>query len=375
MRRRRAASQLWAFAYLVLRRLLELLVLLVRSNASKEIELLVLRHEIAVLRRQVKRPVFEPSDRALLAALSRLLPRRNWDVFGVTPETLLAWHRRLVAKRWTYPHRRLGRPRVDEETTSLVLRLGRENPRWGYRRIQGELLKLGIRLAPSTIAKILAEAGLGPAPRRGATWRAFLKTQATGVVATDFFTVDTAFLRRLYVLFFIELDRRRVWITGVTDHPNGPWVTQQARNVTMDLADDGVVTRFIVRDRDTKYVPGFDQVFRSEGAQVIKTPYRTPNANAYAERFVRTVRSECLDHILVLNARHLERLLRHYVEHYNHHRPHQGILQQIPVVESGRRLAAVPPTIPTQGHDGHFPARIVRRDRLGGLIHEYQRAA
>jgi len=375
MRRRRAGSHLWALAYLVARRVLELLVLVVRSNACEEIELLVLRHEIAVLRRQVKRPVFEPSDRALLAALSRLLPRRNWDVFGVTPETLLAWHRRLVARRWTYSHGRLGRPRVDEETTSLVLRLGRENPRWGYRRILGELLKLGIRLAPSTIAKILAQAELGPAPRRGATWRAFLKTQATGVVATDFFTVDTAFLRRLYVLFFIELGRRRVWITGVTGHPNGPWVTQQARNLTMDLADDDVVTRFLVRDRDTKYVPGFDQVFRSEGAQVIKTPFRTPNANAYAERFVRTVRSECLDHILVLNAGHLERLLRHYFEHYNHHRPHQGICQQVPAIRSGHLVDAVAPAAPSHDDHRHSPTGIVRRDRLGGLVHEYERAA
>lgn len=375
MRSRRAGSQLWAFAYLALRRLLELLVLALRSNASKEIELLVLRHEVAVLHRQVKRPVFEPADRALLAALSRLLPRRMWSTFGVAPETLLAWHRRLVAKRWTYSHRRPGRPRVDEETTSLVLRLGRENPRWGYRRIQGELLKLGIRLAQSTIAKILAEGGLGPAPRRGATWQAFLKTQATGVVATDFFTVDTAFLRRLHVLFFIELGRRRVWITGVTGHPNGPWVTQQARNVAMDLADDGVVTRFLVRDRDTKYVVGFDEVFRSEGGEIIKTPFRTPNANAYAERFVRTVRAECLDHLLVLNARHLERLLRHYLVHYNNHRPHQGILQQIPAAESGHQVATMPPTTPTDVPNGHFPARIVRHDRLGGLIHEYQRAA
>ena len=196
MRRGRSSGQLWAFVYIALRRLLELLVLLVRRDASKEIELLVLRHEVAVLRRQVKRASFDPSDRVLLAALSRLLPRQRWSAFGVRPETLLTWHRRLVARRWTYPHRRAGRPSVDEETTALVLRLGRENPRWGYRRIQGELLKLGIRLAPSTIAKILSRHGLGPAPRRAWTWRAFLKAQAAGVVATDFFTVDTAFLKR-----------------------------------------------------------------------------------------------------------------------------------------------------------------------------------
>jgi putative transposase len=375
MRRRRAQSQLWAFAYLALRRLLELAVLLIRSDASKEAELLVLWHEVAILRRQVKRPAFDPADRALLAALSRLLPRRSWSAFGVTPETLLAWHRRLVARRWTYPHQRPGRPRVDDETTALVLRLGRENPRWGYRRIQGELLKLGMRLAPSTIAKILADAGLGPAPRRGMKWRAFLKAQATSVVATDFFTVDTALLRQLYVLFFIELGRRRVWITGVTDHPNGPWVTQQARNVTMDLDDHGVTPRFLIRDRDTKYVGSFDEIFRSEGAQILQTPFRTPNANAHAERFVRTIRSECLDHTLILNARHLKRLLRQYLLHYNHHRPHQGIAQEIPVAGSGHRLALPAAVSPTPDDGRRSSTRILRRDRLGGLIHEYEKAA
>jgi putative transposase len=366
MRRRRAGSQLWAFTYMALHRLLELFVLLVRSDVSKEIELLVLRHEVALLRRQVKRPSFELADRALLAALSRLVPRSSWGSFGVTPETLLSWHRRLVAKRWTYPLRPPGRPRVDRETTALVVRLARENPRWGYRRIQGELLKLGIRLAPSTIAKILARAGIGPAPRRGGTWRAFLKAQAAGVVATDFFTVDTAFLRRLYVLFFIELGRGRVWITGVTDHPNGPWVTQQARNVTLDL--DGVTPSFLLRDRDTKYVAGFDEVFRSEGAQILQTPFRAPNTNAYAERFVRTIRSECLDHLLIVNARHLERVLRSYAQHYNQHRLHQGISQDAPVATSRPTLLS---ETPGQPHS----RQIVRRDRIGGLIHEYERAA
>ena len=338
----------------------------------------MLRHEVTVLRRQVKRPVFEPADRALLATLSRFLPRRSWNAFGVMPETLLSWHRRLVARRWTYPHGRPGRPRVDPETTAVVVRLGRENPRWGYRRIQGELLKLGVRLAPSTIAKILAEAGLGPAPRRAMTWRAFLKAQATRIVATDFFTVDTAFLkRRLDVLFFIELGRGRVWITGVTYEPNDPWVTQQARNVTMDLDDAAVTRRFLLRDRDTKYVVGVDEVFRCQGAENIRTPFRTPNAyaNAYAERFVRTVRSECLDHLLVLSARHLERVLHDFAEHYNRHRPHQGIFQEIPAVGSSCHSAPMAFSSSWSVHDEGSPARIVRHDRLGGLIHEYQRVA
>ena len=324
------------------------------------------------LRDQVKRQNFAPADRALLAALSRLLPRGRWGVFGVTPKTLLAWHRRLVARRWTYPHRRPGRPRVDDEVTALVVRLAAENPRWGYRRIQGELIKLGVRLAASTIARIMKDHGLRPSPRRnGPTWRAFLRTQAAHIIATDFFSVDTLLLQRLYVLFFIELGRRRVWITGVTAHPHAAWVTQQARNVTGDIVDEGIKAKYLVRDRDTKYIAGFDEVFRSEGARILKAPFRTPNANAHAERFVRTVRSECLDHLLIVNARHLERVLRSYARHYNSHRPHQGISQEIPEPGSRSSLMTAAPAQDLQFR----PRHIRRRDRLGGLIHEYELAA
>ena len=288
----------------------------------------------------------------------------------MTPQTLLAWHRRLVARRWTYPHRSPGRPPVDEATSALVLRLARENPRWGYRRIQGELIKLGVRLAASTIAQIMKRNGLGPAPRRAsATWREFLRAQASHIVATDFFTVDTVLLHRLYVLFFLELGRRRVWITGVTPHPNADWVTQQARNVTGDVVDAGVEVKFLVRDRDSKYVAGFDEVFRSEGARISRTPFRTPNANAYAERFVRTVRSECLDRLLIVNARHLERVLRSYARHYNAGRPHQGLAQEIPAPPASPLMAVTSEMAPL------CPRSIRRLDRLGGLIHEYELAA
>ena len=310
MRGQRSRGQLWAFVYLAVQQLLRLLVLSFRSERSNGIELLALRHEVAILRRQMGRPAYRPADRALLAALSRLLPRSQWGTFGVTPGTLLAWHRRLVARRWTYARRSSGRPPIDRETTALVVRLARENPRWGYRRIQGELLKLGVRLAASTIARIMKDQGLGPAPRRnGPTWRQFLRVQASGVVATDFFHVDTVLLKRLYVLFFIELGRRRVWITGVTAHPNAAWVIQQARNITGDLTDADIAAKFLVRDRDTKYVASFDEVFKAEGTEILKTPFRTPNANAFAERFVRTVRSECFDHLLIVNEAHLERVL------------------------------------------------------------------
>jgi len=368
MRGARPRSQLWAFAYLSLRRVLEFVVLLARSDDAKEIELIALRHEVAILRRQVKRQSFDPADRALLAALSRLLPRSRWGAFGVTPATLLTWHRRLVARRWTYPHRRPGRPKVDDETTALVVRLAMENPRWGYRRIQGELMKLGIRLAASTVARILFDHRLGPSPRRGATWREFIHAQASHIVATDFFTVDTVLLRRLYVLFFIEVGRRRIWITGVTAHPNGNWVTQQARNVAGDIADTGIDVKFLIRDRDTKYVARFDEVFRSEATQILKTPFRTPNANAYAERFVRTIRFECLDHLLIVNARHLEHILRAYAQHYNGFRPHQGLSQQIPA-------PALPSPLMSATPGQSQPRHIRRCDRLGGLIHEYERAA
>ncbi len=255
------------------------------------------------------------------------------------------------------------------------MRLAEENPRWGYRRIQGELLKLGVRLAASTIASIMKERGLGPAPRRkGPTWRQFLRAQAKGIVATDFFTVDTLMLKRLYVLFFIELGRRRLWVTGVTQHPNRPWVTQQARNVTGDLKGQGIEVKFLLRDRDTKYIATFDTVFAAEGAQILRTPFRTPNANAYGERFVRTVRTECLDHLLIMNARHLEQVLRSYAGHYNGHRPHQGISQQIPAREQLATPRALLPADPIRSCRCH-PHRVRRHDRLGGLIHEYERVA
>jgi putative transposase len=249
-----------------------------------------------------------------------------------------------------------------------VVRLARENPRWGYRRIQGELLKLGVTLAASTVARILFDQRLGPAPRRGATWREFIHTQASHIVATDFFSVDTVLLRRLYVLFFIEIGRRRIWITGVTTHPNANWVTQQARNVVGDIADEGIHIKFLVRDRDTKYVANFDAVFLSEGAQILQTPFRTPNANAHVERFVRTVRSECLDHLLIVHARHLERILRSYARHYNGHRPHQGIAQAIPAPQTHPSILVAARPQSAQAN----LQRIRRRDRLGGLIHEYE---
>jgi putative transposase len=261
--------------YLTLCRSLQLLVLLARGDAAKDLEILVLRHQLAVLRRQVPRPRLEPADRALLAAVSRALPRARWSCFLVKPETLLRWHRRLIACAWTYSHRHTGRSPLDQDVQQLIIRLANENPRWGYQRIQGELLRLGVRVSATAIRSTLQRHGLDLSLRRTTTtWQAFLRQQAAGIMACDFFTVDTVWLKRLYVLFFIELDTRQVHLAGVTAHPNGSWVTQQARNLVFLLSERGRQVWFLVRDRDAKFSRGFDEVFRSEDCEVLVTPER-----------------------------------------------------------------------------------------------------
>ena len=352
-------------AYLTLCRSIQLLAQLARGDAAKDLEILVLRHQLAVLRRQTPRPKLEPADRALLAAVSRVLPRSRWSCFFVRPETLLRWHRRLVAGAWTYPGRGPGRPPLGQEVQQLIVRLGRENPRWGYQRIQGELLRLGVQVSASAIRTTLRRHGLDPVPRRTTTtWRAFLRQQAAGIVACDFFTVDTIWLRRLYVLFFIELDTRRVHLAGVTAHPNGAWVTQQARNLLVALGERGRRLRFVLRDHDAKFSRSFDDVLCAEGAEVLLTPVQAPNANAHAERWIRTVRAECLDWLLIVGRGHLEQVLRVYVQHYNAHRAHRALGLQPPDPAVGLTLT---------GNDQ--PAQVRRRDLLGGLVHEYRQAA
>src|SRR6266545_602275 len=276
----------------------------------------------------------------------------------------MRWHRRLVTRKWTQPYRRGGRPALDDRLVALILRLARENPRWGYRRIQGELQKLGIRVSATTIRTVLLGNGLRPAPRRASvTWRAFLRAQASGIIATDFFTVETVRLKTLYVLFFIELNTRQVRLAGVTDHPNRPWVVQRARefSVKMEGAEDATAHRFLVRDRDTKFTSVFDDVFAADGTQVITTPVQAPNANAFAERWVRTVRQECLDWVLIWGRCHLERVLNEYMRHYNDERPHRSLALRSP----SRIAIRVAPGAVT------VAASVRRRDRFGGLVHEY----
>ena len=353
---------LWAFVYLVVRNLFALVWLLARPRRSKECEILLLRHELAVLRRQSARPRLTRADRALFAALSRAVPRTAWTNLAVKPDTLLRWHRQLVARRWTYAHRKAGRPPLERSLRELIVRLARENSHWGYRRIVGELNGLGISVSATSVRKVLLATGLQPAPARTrSSWRGFLRAQAASVLACDFLTVETAFLQRIYVLFFISLATRRIEYVACSAHPDGRWVAQQARNLVMQLGE-GQRFRFLIHDRDAKFSHPFDEVFRSEGVRVIRTPVRAPNANAYAERWVRTVRGECLDHLLIFGRRQLERVLRVYVRHYNGHRPH-------------RALGLKPPERPVRAPSAVPPLDLRRHDLLGGLVREYRIAA
>jgi putative transposase len=354
---------IWSFLNRAVCGVFQLLALRLRSSERKELEILVLRHELAIARRQLGRPRPSAADRALLAALSRALPRSAWSAFAVSPKTLLRWHRRLLRRHWTYDH--LGRPPLDAELQSLIVRFARENPRWGYRRIVGEIRKLGLRVSATSVRSVLKRREIPPAPRRsGPTWRTFLRAQAQSVIACDFLTVDTVGLRRFYVLFFIELHTRRVHLAGATENPSGTWTTQQARNLMIDSCAQERPVHFLIHDRDAKFSGAFDEVFQTEGIQVIRTPIRAPNANAHAERFVRTLREECLDWLLILSRRQLERVLREYVDHYNRERPHRAL---------GLRAPQPSPQLLPLGPRHQTAVR--RRDRLGGLVHEYAWAA
>jgi transposase len=353
------------FAYLAVLRVFGWLALLARSDRAKDVEILILRHQVAVFQRQIRASRPSWADRAILAALARLLPGSHIRQMRliVSPRTLLRWHADLVRRRWAYPRRAPGRPRTAQAVRTLVLEMARDNPGWGYRRIHGELTGLGYKIAPSTVWQILKDAGIDPAPQRaGQTWRTFLAGQAKTILAVDFFHVDTVLLRRLYVLFFIEHGTRRVHLAGITASPAGTWVSQQARNLPMNLEDHAGGPKFLIRDRDAKFTTAFDAVFTAVDARIIKTPVQAPRANAIAERWIASARRECLDRMLITGERHLRLVLSEYVDHYDQHRPHRTLLQNPP---AGR---ARPPAEVTG-------IRVLRRNRLGGLIHEYSQVA
>jgi putative transposase len=359
---------LLSMLYWLVRWLLSLSAVLVRRDLSKDVELLVLRHENAVLRRQVSRVHYRPVDRAWLAALSRLVPRQRWgEIFPVTPATLVAWHRRLVSWKWDYTARRQpGRPATAAAIKKLVIRMATENPTWGHRRVQGELVRLGLPIAASTVWQILHDAGLGPTPRRsGPTWRQFLTAQAKAVLAVDFLHVDTALLRRIYALIAVEHGFRRAHLVGGSVHLTGAWTTQAARNLLMDLADRVTTMKLLFRDRDSRFTTAFDAVFAADGIRILLSPPRAPRANAICERMIGTLRRELLDKVLIVNERHLRRILTVYLHHFNTARPHRALGQLSPAqVETGP-LQVV----------NLADCQVRRRPILDGLIDEYHLAA
>ncbi|MER6148291.1 integrase core domain-containing protein [Streptomyces hirsutus] len=353
----------------LVRNLIKVPAAVLRSRVAKDAEVLALRHENAVLRRQIARVRYESADRIWLAVLSRLVPRERWrQVFAVTPTTLLAWHRRLVSRKWTFTERRHpGRPPTAPTVKQLILRLARENSTWGHRRIQGELARLGYSIAPSTVWEVLQSSGVDPAPHRsGPTWRQFLTTQAHGIIAADFLHLDTVALGRLYALIFIEHGTRRLHLAGVTVHPTAQWTIQQARNLAMTLGCRMDSLRFLLRDRDAKYTDAFDAVFQADDVQILLSPPQAPRANAICERAVGTLRRELLDRILIYNEAHAQAVLAEYIRHYDQHRPHQS-RRQLPPDSTKPPAPATVTDLQAQ--------RIRRHPLLGGLINQYRRTA
>ena len=355
--------------FLTISRLFGWLRLSWRSESWKTAEILLLRHQLTVLQRQVDaRPKMSWADRALIALLLDVIPKRHRGGLRltVTPQTIMRWHRDIVRRRWADKSRpkHPGRPRVNRNVKVLTLRLAKENPSWGYRRIHGELAGLGIRVAPSTMWDILTRAGIPPAPRRaGPTWAQFLHSQAQAMIATDFFTVDLLDGTSAYVLAVIEHATRRIRILGVTVHPNDAWVTQMARNLLMDLDEHLESIKFLLRDRDTKFTAAFDTVFTGADIRILRSPIRAPRTNAIMERWIGGCRRELLDQTLIWNQRHLLRVLREYEAHHNQHRPHRTLNQAAP-------LKATP--APVTDLDA---IRVHRGDRIGGIIHEYELAS
>ena len=337
------------------------------SEPEKDLEILVLHQQISILLRNRDQPIHitkvEKFTLAVFAARLKEITNRTASELGdfirlFQPETVLGWHRELVRRKWTFTHKaRGGRPRLNQEIEALITRLAKENPRWGYGKIQGELIKLGYPVSESAVRDVLKRHHIQPALTRNGSesWQHLMTHYKEQILACDFFTVDTLWLKRLYVLFFIELGTRQVHLAGITTNPDAGWVTQQARQVKWELADSKASIRFLIHDRDSKFTKAFDTVFQSEGTHIIQTPFRTPNANAFAERRVRTVREECLDQLLILNEPHLRSVLKTYDDYYNRARPHQGIRQQSPIPRIKQHNIGI----------------IQNRKVLGGIINDY----
>jgi putative transposase len=338
---------LFALGHSCIRLLLDVAHVRMRVR-SPEAELLLLRHELRVLRQQIKRPRLTPAHRLISRpALGGL----------VEPETVLGWHRQLVRRKWAAFGRRrgVGRPRLEPSLRELILRMARENAKWGCVRIRGELLKVGQRVSAMAIRNQLRREKVGPAPKRvGITWRAFMKAQASAIVVSDVFSLDSVFLRRLYVLLYMELATRRIVWFAVTANPGTAWVTQQSGNLVWQLEESPI--RFVIHDHDAKYAGPADAVFRAEGMRVIKTPIAAPKANGHMERQVGSGGRECLDWILIIGRRHLERVMREWVEHYNQARPHRGLDLKTPIAGSDPVASTI---------------AVHCRPRLGGLLREY----
>ena len=352
---------LLALVYSWLRLLLDLLDVRLRVH-DPEAELLLLRHQLRVVRRQVKRPQLKLADRTIMAALSQRVTRAALVGMLVQPETVLGWHHQLVRSRLAAFGRRRGpgRPGLDPDIQKLILQMAKSNPRWGCVRVRGELLKLGHAVSATAIRNLLRRHRIGPAPLGSRqTWKAFLRAQASAIVLTDFFSVDTVFLKRLYVLLYMELATRRIIWFAVTERPDAAWVSQQARNVSWELNECGAVARFLIHDHDRKYGGGSDPVFEAQGMTVIRTPIAAPRANSHIERQIGSTRRECLDWLLILNHRHLERILAVWFEHYNEARPHRGLELRTPIARSD--------AVGTSGP-------VICEQRLGGLLREYSRA-
>ena len=332
---------------------------------ARDAEILALRHQVLVLQRQIDRPRFNETDRTVLVLLASVMDRarRGRALLIVRPATVIRWHRRLVARRWTQPPTsRPGRPPVDPELRRVILRLARENPTWGYRRVHGEVHRLGHAVAASTVWKVQRAAGIDPRrDRTGPSWSEFIRSQAKAIVATDFACVDTALLRRFHVLFVIEVATRRVHLAGITSNPTGPWTTQAARNLLMRLPDNHGF-RYLVRDGAGQFTRAFDAVLAGAGITALRIPPRSPQANAFAERWIRTLRHELLDRTIIWNERQLRVLLDEYLEHYNTHRPHRSLNQCAP--DDFDDIVAIGPVQPIRRHT-----------TCGGLVNEYRTAA